>query len=61
MGDTLVNDLVDAIADMREQEAMELAEKMLNEGEDPLNILELCRQAVETVGRRCSCGPGTRT
>ena len=55
-GDTPVKDLIDAIANMNEPEAMELAEKMIAQGEDPLNVLELCRQAVETVGRRFERG-----
>jgi len=51
-----VNDLVDAIADMRELEAMELAEKMFNAREDPLNVLALCREAVAMVGKQFEMG-----
>ena len=46
------NELVDAMAKMREQEALDLAEKMLNDGEDPLKVLDLCREAVEIVGKQ---------
>ncbi len=46
------NDLVDAMANMREAEAMDLAKKMLDNGQDPLKILELCREALEIVGKR---------
>lgn len=42
--------LVDAMAGMREREALEVAGKMLDQGEDPLKILDLCREAVEIVG-----------
>lgn len=48
--------LVDAIADMREDEALELARSMLDAGDDPLRVLELCRTAMETVGKRFQDG-----
>jgi methanogenic corrinoid protein MtbC1 len=44
--------LVEAVADMREEEALGLAREMLASGEDPLRVLELCRQAMEIVGKR---------
>jgi 5-methyltetrahydrofolate--homocysteine methyltransferase len=44
--------LLDAIADMREDEALALAKAMLDAGDDPLRVLELCRMAMETVGKR---------
>ncbi len=50
------NGLVDAMAHMKEKEALKIAEKMLNEGEDPLKILELCREAVEFVGKQFELG-----
>jgi methanogenic corrinoid protein MtbC1 len=48
--------LLDAIADMREDEALELAKSMLDAGDDPLRVLELCRTAMETVGKRFQDG-----
>jgi len=51
-----LNDLVDAMANMKEKDALSLAAKMLNEGEDPLKILELCREAVEFVGKQFELG-----
>lgn len=50
------NELVEALAAMQEQASLNLAEKMLNEGQDPLKILDLCRQAVEIVGQRFEAG-----
>ena len=50
------NDLVDAMVHMREAEAMELAQKMLDAGEDPLKVLERCREALETVGKQFEAG-----
>ena len=43
-------DLVKAIADMREEEAVQLAQEMLDAGEDPLVILDACREAMSIVG-----------
>ena len=51
-----MNELVDAIAHMKEQNALNLAEKMLNEGENPIRILEMCREAVEYVGKQFELG-----
>jgi len=50
------DDLVDAMANMRETESMELAQKMLDGGEDPLQVLESCRTALEIVGQRFEAG-----
>lgn len=45
--------LVEWLADMREEEAHELANRMLlEEGADPLRVLELCRAAMDIVGKR---------
>jgi methanogenic corrinoid protein MtbC1 len=49
-------DLVDAMVHMREAEALELAQKMLNDGEDPLQVLALGRKALEIVGKRFEAG-----
>jgi methanogenic corrinoid protein MtbC1 len=46
------NDLVEAILNMREAEALEMARKKLQAGEDPLKVLEHCREALELVGKR---------
>ncbi len=48
--------LVDAIAEMREQEAIALARQLLDEGTDPLAILADCRAAMELVGKRFEMG-----
>jgi 5-methyltetrahydrofolate--homocysteine methyltransferase len=50
------HDLVNAISKMKEQDALDLAERMLNSGEDPLKVLELCRKAVEMVGSEFEAG-----
>jgi len=48
--------LVDAMVLMREQEALSLADKMLNDGVHPLEVLEHCREAVEKVGKQFELG-----
>lgn len=45
-------ELLDLIADMNEEEALTLAKEMLQSGLDPLRILELCRDAMDIVGKR---------
>jgi 5-methyltetrahydrofolate--homocysteine methyltransferase len=50
------DDLVDAMVNMREAEAMELAQKMLDAGEDPLQVLEHCREALKIVGKQFETG-----
>src|SRR5512141_1490169 len=44
--------LVEAIAEMREEGALALAKAMLARGEDPVRVLELCREAMDIVGKR---------
>jgi methanogenic corrinoid protein MtbC1 len=49
--------LVEQLADMNEDEALALANKMLlEEGVDPLRVLELCRNAMDIVGKRFEQG-----
>jgi len=52
----MTNELIDAMVNMREQEALDLAGKMLDAGEDPLKVLEFCRRALEIVGQRFEAG-----
>jgi methanogenic corrinoid protein MtbC1 len=49
--------LVEWLADMREDEAFALAKKMLlEEGADPMRVMELCRKAMDIVGKRFEQG-----
>ena len=48
--------LVDVMVHMREQEALALAQKMLNDGVHPFKVLEQCREAVEKVGKQFELG-----
>jgi 5-methyltetrahydrofolate--homocysteine methyltransferase len=44
--------LVNAIADMREEEALKLVKEMVEGGSDPVEILESAREAMDIVGKR---------
>jgi methanogenic corrinoid protein MtbC1 len=46
------NLLVNAIAEMREEEALALAKELLAGGTDPMQVLEDARQAMDIVGKR---------
>jgi methanogenic corrinoid protein MtbC1 len=44
--------LINAIADMREEEALKLVKEMVEGGSDPMSILESAREAMDIVGQR---------
>lgn len=44
--------LIDAIADMREEEALKLVSEMVESGSKPMVILDAVREAMDIVGRR---------
>jgi len=46
------NDLVDTLANLKEDEALKIVRERLESGEDPLRILEDSRKALEIVGKR---------
>jgi 5-methyltetrahydrofolate--homocysteine methyltransferase len=48
--------LVELVADMDEEGALKLAQEMLDGGGDPLRVLELCREAMDIVGKRFEQG-----
>jgi methanogenic corrinoid protein MtbC1 len=48
----MADNLVKTLADLKEKEALAIASKRLNAGEDPLNILNDARKALEIVGNR---------
>jgi len=49
-------ELVKAIADMREEEALTLARQMMEEGSDPAVVLDAAREAMDIVGRHYQDG-----
>jgi len=48
--------LVNAIADMREEEALKLVKEMVEGGSEPLSILDAAREAMDIVGQRYEKG-----
>jgi methanogenic corrinoid protein MtbC1 len=48
--------LIDAITEMREEDALKITGEMLDAGSDPLDILEACRQAMDVIGKRFETG-----
>jgi len=45
-------DLVNALADLKEEEALKLVKEMLDAGVDPFKIMEYIRRGMEIVGNR---------
>jgi 5-methyltetrahydrofolate--homocysteine methyltransferase len=48
--------IVEAIVDMREADAVRMAQEMLDGGTPPLEILDACREALAAVGQRFEAG-----
>lgn len=44
--------LIAAITEMREDDALKISEQLLQSGTNPLDILEACRQAMEIIGKQ---------
>jgi methanogenic corrinoid protein MtbC1 len=49
-------ELIDLVVDMREEEAVKFAEKLLKEGAAPLSLLDDCRTALGIIGDRFAAG-----
>lgn len=49
-------ELIDAITDMREEDALKITNQMLAAGASPLEVLEACRQSMEVIGKRFEKG-----
>jgi len=45
-------ELFDAMINMREKDALRVARESLEKGEDPLKLLESCREAMDLIGNR---------
>ena len=48
--------LVDAMVNMKEKEAVAIAKELIQAGVDPLKVLEACKEAMDTVGKRFEKG-----
>jgi methanogenic corrinoid protein MtbC1 len=49
-------ELINAITDMREEDALAIAHQMLESGAAPLEVLDACRHAMEVIGQRFETG-----
>lgn len=45
-------ELIQAITEMREEDALKITNQMLESGTQPLEVLEACRKALDVVGQR---------
>ena len=52
----MTQELVNAIANMNEPKALALSKQYLEEGVDPLKLLESCREGMDIVGKKFSEG-----
>jgi trimethylamine corrinoid protein len=52
----MVQELINAITDMREEDAIMIATQMLDSGQEPATVLEGCRKAMEIIGERFEAG-----
>jgi methanogenic corrinoid protein MtbC1 len=52
----VLDKLLDALVNMKEKEAIQTARALLDEGENPLNILHTCTRAMGRVGERFEKG-----
>jgi methanogenic corrinoid protein MtbC1 len=52
----LTHPLIQAMADMKEQEALEIVDELLEKGEDPQHIFDLSSEAMQVVGERYQDG-----
>jgi trimethylamine corrinoid protein len=52
----MADELINMIADLKEQEVLAIVRRMLENGEDPLLILDNSRKALELVGKRFAAG-----
>ena len=51
-----MNALVEAITDMREEDAVRTAQEMVDKGTSPLEVLDNCREAMTLIGQRFEAG-----
>ena len=52
----MTDSLVQALVEMKEAEALQIAKQLLDQGVAPLDILESCSKAMEAVGQRFEKG-----
>lgn len=48
--------LIDAISKMREDEALQITQELLDKGTEPTAVLEACREALDAIGKKFEQG-----
>ena len=48
--------LIDAITEMREEDALKLTNELLDNGATPADVLMACKDAMDVIGKRFECG-----
>ncbi len=49
-------ELIEAITEMREEEAVAITRQLLDSGADPMTVLDACREAMTIIGKRFETG-----
>ena len=52
----MAEELIQAVVDLREDDALAIVDRLLAEGADPVGILSDCKRAMDTIGERFACG-----
>jgi methanogenic corrinoid protein MtbC1 len=52
----VTNELTDAVVDLREDDALAIADRLLAEGADPVGMLADCKRAMDIIGERFASG-----
>ncbi len=52
----MTEELTNAIVDLREDDALAMVDRLLEEGTDPVGILDDCKRAMDVIGERFACG-----
>lgn len=50
------SELKDAVVELREDDALRITDELLESGADPLTLVTTCKEAMDVIGQRFSCG-----
>jgi len=54
--ENMTQKLIDAITEMREDDALKITNELLDGGSEPVEVLDACRQAMDVIGKRFETG-----
>jgi trimethylamine corrinoid protein len=52
----VTDELTSALVDLREDDALAIVDRLLDQGADPVGILDDCKRAMDVIGERFACG-----